>query len=37
MPIRIYQSIESNLELAKHAKRWEWKEVDSEDQSVAAQ
>jgi len=25
----LYQSIESDLELAKHAETWEWKEVDT--------
>jgi hypothetical protein len=26
----LYQSIESNLALAKHAEKWEWKEALSE-------
>jgi hypothetical protein len=30
----LYESIESNLELAKHAETWEWKEVDSREQKV---
>jgi phosphoenolpyruvate carboxylase len=31
---QLYASVESNLELAKHADEWEWKEVVSETKNV---
>jgi cytochrome c-type biogenesis protein CcmE len=31
----LYQSIEANLQLAKHAETWEWKEVEAKQKDTA--
>jgi hypothetical protein len=32
---QLYTSVESNLELAKHAEEWEWKEAKAEEPKSA--